>query len=90
MNSHTNYTALQGLNVDETVRTTPAYCVPGYSAWPVDPTNLNSYMFWSINGAPFNASFYAPYVTQVILGLKLSYYFNYQTQCTSNLMNLVS
>ena len=60
---------------------TPAQCVAGYAP-PTTSSNYLSYFFWDINGAPFNASVYTPYVTQILTGLKLTYYFDYSTECT--------
>ena len=68
---------------------TPSQCVSNYEP-PVDPTVSNSYYFWSIEGAPFNKSVYTPYVKQILTGLRLTYYFEYSTECTTQVQNMIS
>lgn len=41
-------------------------------------------------GAPFNASVYTPFTTKVLQGLKLTSFFEYSTECTSQVFNLIS
>lgn len=60
---------------------TLAQCQPGYVP-STDATVANNYKFWSIDGAPFNKSVYTPYMTNILTGLKLTYYFEYSTECT--------
>lgn len=55
-----------------------------------DATIATNYYFWSIEGAPFNKSVYTPYVTNVLTGLRLTYYFEYSTECTQQVQNLLS
>lgn len=70
--------------------TLPAVCTDATYTPPVDTTKAESYYFWDIDGAPFNKSVYTPYVTNVLAGLRLTYYFEYSTECTQQLQNFMS
>ncbi len=64
--------------------TLPSQCASGY----VIPTT--SFDFWSLSGSLFNASGYTTYITNVLTGLRLTYYFQYSTECTKSVQNLLS
>jgi len=64
--------------------TLPSECAAGYVA----PTS--SYDFWSLAGSPFNSSGYTTYITNVLSGLRLTYYFQYSTECTRSVQNLLT
>lgn len=54
----------------------PAVCEKTFVP-TVDPALPASFYFWSLTGAPFNASVYTPYVKSILAGLKLPSYFEY-------------
>ena len=62
----------------------PPECAAGY----VPPTS--SFDFWSLAGSPFNSSGYTTYITNVLSGLRLTYYFQYSTECTRAVQNLLT
>ena len=49
-----------------------------------------SFDFWTLRGSLFNASGYTIYIKNVLAGLKLNYYFQYSTECTQSVQNLLS
>lgn len=69
------------------LRAVPAQCTAVPST---DATVAANYYFWSIDGAPFNNSVYTPYMTNILTGLRLTYYFQYSTECTQQVQNLLS
>ncbi len=64
-------------------------CQPTYT-YPL--TNFpNNYYFWDVwTGAPFNQSVYQPFYTKILQGLKLTSFFEYSNECSSQIFNALS
>ena len=69
--------------------TTIPQCQAAYT-YPLTNYPYN-YYFWDVwNGAPFNQSAYKPFYTKILQGLKLTSFFEYSNECTTQVFNTLS
>lgn len=69
--------------------TTIPQCLPTYT-YPTNNYPYN-YYFWDVNqGAPFNQSSYKLFYTKILQGLKLTSFFEYSNECTTQVFNSLS